>query len=1023
MNPNDSNQAPTPFDLKNLQDALPVEPKIHIDETRIAELTVLIAELGLESSSAPHEQTENWTTLTVKELVPNSERIVTGEQLLEVWRKVLDSEIQPSLTDLLCVELWASINYPDFAKSLKASKRRFTYSKTLLAIRKRVAYTLYEYARDLNWTEPVKYVSALKVARAYLRDATGHSEASRWDDYGQFAGKLGVSTVLISGFEPVPVDDANEAYEAIKLSLRFGNDPETALPYLLDAAVLRFDANQNITQLKDSLDFASNLAMGMESPSLLLSQAQARIRLGVALGQQWQFDEAERLTNRCEQIYDRRASQHLTILILRGLLSFFRSIPQSDISELTAVGLRIPFGFRYSQEVHPLLIKAAKNIFRELHRSNRTDDPMVARILADLVVNARTGLGISEEQAVEASIRYRDVPSDDRDLSFKLVRFHDQLRYANVRNCVEDRLNAICGLAALDADPRATATVRMLIAKETESSPFPTGNHLEQLAGNSGIDSPEARKLISLAIDGRYIELWRLAAESALSDANLTQIDLGGRSGVRTVGDYYGLASESLVYKQMDSLSFSRGNRRTANLSNYIEEHGLGSEYGVLFNLNTSHDGSRVVVARRYISGIPVMEYMRSANGSERVSIVSRTARFLGVINRAESEQASNQQVRKDLKTKEMGRFLKSCGVENYLETFNSWWNIVGSVDPVTRRDSHLDNWLLSEHQKIVAIDLEAIGSRPFGYDLAQMTDDHAFFEPSDWATRRQIFDAYVDEINPVASRDHCWRSYKGCVLARILWAITSPERAPQFEPGEAESRLQTYMNTVEDPELAAIARVALSSLLARRGLTSLPHANRYTTGAGRIRLSKQIAYHLRHNLDLGHDSNGWVPLDVLQRKIQNVSREEIATIATDPREPRFELAGMHIRARYGHNSALNITLTSDSSVSVATVLYHASPWVHATRILDQSDGLRPQKRARVHLSNSLDEAVANGIRGGHPLLYETTAHSVNSVLKAGTHTFLVPFVPAGGLTVVPLSSYWKHLPAIRFDDPNVSAR
>lgn len=979
---------------------------LRADEQRVAELYILLSELGLDETSSFGANAPEHKYMAIPLLVPGQSQCMIGaDSLAEIWNEILDKKITAKLSDLLFIEFWASTNYYSFNRELRQSNKGFKYSNTLLAIRKRVAYSLYEYARGLNWQQPVTYVTALKVARAYLRDSVGHAEAKKWKDFGQFSGKLGVATVLISGFELVEQKDASEAFQSIRKSLEFDNPPEHALPYFMEAAILSFNFTHDVRGLQSAIDFALGYGKSSSTSALLLSIAEATLHIALQCKDESQLQKVLLFVKQAESHTDEDVTDFLRIHILRGIVEWIR---EHDSTSSSADGLQIPFGYRTGQDLHPLLLASAKEVYREIRRTDRVNDPMVAGVLADLIVNSRKTLNISEMESLTAAVKYRE---NGLDFPSQLVTLSDRLLLASIKKDSNARLQTVIRLVQLSKDPRATAAVHMILADNIERQ-----GPLVSKGNNLKLSEAQYGRLIELSIKGDSSQLWNLAAKSALKNANLTQIDLGGRSGVQTVGDYYGLVSEKLTYKQMDRRSFERASSRAIRIKDYLETHGYSKEFGVSLNLSAMEKNASVIVARRYIQGSPLMELFAKVAYDKRLQLTIKTAKYLALINKAESELSTGIGVRKQLKTKEVGRFLKTCGIPNSKDIFDKWWDVVKDAPMVTRRDSHLDNWLLDKDGRIIAIDLEATGSRPFGYDLAQITDDHGYFKAEDWDSRKQIFNAYFCELQiREDQKELCWRSYKAGVLARRLWAITSPERAKSFEPGEAEQRLLDYTKSVKNTILADISNISLQSLLEKRGLSSLPQADKWTTGAGRIRLSKQIAYELRHDENLQRDMDGWVRIDTLREKLGGATNIEIATIATDPRETRFEINENLIRARYGHSKSIRSNTVFDYELSPDIVLFHASPWIYAKKILDDCQGLSSQTRKMVHLTESQDEAVASGIRGGHPLIYETKVKKLKKISKAGTHTYLTPSVPAVALKVLPISSYWKELPALEY--------
>lgn len=977
----------------------PLDATINVDERRREDLLDLLATVGLVGPASEQGTSPVLQQLVISKFNPFTQSSLSSQALVDSWISILDGEVNVTVTDLLFIEFWASIGYSQVRLALSGSSKRFKYTQTLFAIRRRVAFALYDYAKNLNWRQPVTFVSALKAARAYLRDAAGHSGVGSARDYGQFTGKLGVATVLIAGFEAITEEEALEAYEAIRISLEYENDATSALPYLIGAATLNFDCSSNLEQLQEALEFSQTFGLASKSIPLHLAVAQAQLRIAICTADENLLSRISSLVAGAEQRGLTRVTDFLTTKILKGIIDHLRT---RGFTGLVATQLRVPFGYRTGDDTHPLLIASAKEVFAEIRNSQRLDDPMVAELLADLVVNCRSTLGIDEVQALTAAVKYRKA---DRGRSgVGLVRAQNELELASIERDPEARLIAAESLAVIAADARYTAAAQMVLAHNVESwGPLKNDSALRGTTG-----------LVATAANGTARDLWLLASRSALENANLIRRSLGGRSSVTTVGDYYGLVTETFVFKEVPKVNYQRGSARSERIQRALAGKDLNAEFGVPAILDAKENSdSTVVLAHRFVSGTSLMELFETADATERLQLAVKAARFLGLINSIEAENVSADGVRKTLKSKEVGRFLRSCGVENYLPAFDKWWDAVKGVDNVTRKDAHLDNWLLGEGGRLIAIDWEAIGCRPVGFELAQITDDHPYFPVEDWDVRRTVFDAYLAQIDHIATVEECWRAYKAGVLARHLWAITSPERAKSFFPGQAETRLAAYARTVGDDVLASVARSALQALLDGRGLAEIPAATKNTTGSGRVRLSKKLAYLLRHRLDLERDESGWVQIAALVEVLGNVSDQEVATVATDAREARFELRGKAIRARYGHSAELKHEVLFDNTIPPEMRLYHASPWMFASEILDLQRGLQPKSRGMVHLTDSFQEAVASGVRGGHPLVFETAASRLSQVARAGELTFLTPDVPASSLRVVPMSSYWTNVPAL----------
>lgn len=169
-------------------------------------------------------------------------------------------------------------------------------------------------------------------------------------------------------------------------------------------------------------------------------------------------------------------------------------------------------------------------------------------------------------------------------------------------------------------------------------------------------------------------------------------------------------------------------------------------------------------------------------------------------------------------------------------------------------------------------------------------------------------------------------------------------------------------------------------------------------------RLGGAIAFILRHATDVELDSVGWLPLtDIITR----LAADDIhATIDDLLREvgpggnDRFELSidGTKARAFYGHsNPAVHIELIDADRAP--QYLYHATPEYNLDAILDRREGLLPQKRLYVHLSEDPMRAVQVGQRRNVPIaLFEIETKALPEPVgrtSPDSSVWLTTFVPA----------------------------
>lgn len=130
-------------------------------------------------------------------------------------------------------------------------------------------------------------------------------------------------------------------------------------------------------------------------------------------------------------------------------------------------------------------------------------------------------------------------------------------------------------------------------------------------------------------------------------------------------------------------------------------------------------------------------------------------------------------------------------------------------------------------------------------------------------------------------------------------------------------------------------------------------------------RLSRFLSYLLRHrppDYPLRFDPRGFVFWDELietvQARFPGATEEQILKVVEGPDKKRFELKEGKVRATYGHSFPVDLGL---ESVEPPENLYHGTARDLAQTIL--RDGLKPRGRQYVHLSPSVEEAVAVGSR------------------------------------------------------------
>lgn len=172
-------------------------------------------------------------------------------------------------------------------------------------------------------------------------------------------------------------------------------------------------------------------------------------------------------------------------------------------------------------------------------------------------------------------------------------------------------------------------------------------------------------------------------------------------------------------------------------------------------------------------------------------------------------------------------------------------------------------------------------------------------------------------------------------------------------------------------------------------------------------RLSRFLSFLLRHrpvDYRLNFDKYGFVSWDELiemvQRRFPEVTEEEVRIVVEGSEKKRFELKEGKVRATYGHSFPVDLGM---ESVDPPARLYHGTARDLAETIL--RDGLKPRGRQYVHLSPSLEDAIAVGKRRDpSPAILEIhsrEAHAGGVQFYCTGPLFLAKEIPAKFVTLV----------------------
>lgn len=934
------------------------------------------------------------------------------------------------LLEILLLEHWITSRPLAVARKLSPDR---SLDREIVHLRGRVALALYSRAKSVNWQEPLTFVRALRISELYLRSVLEHQHLLRAKAIGRYKGRLGVALVLQARYTDLGVQSIAEAAELLRDSIARGNTAPDAFVYLAEALLRHHDATGEAESLVEVVKLESDRDEREKSDLLGSLIAEAWFRLSQDASTIASATVCrERAGDLCSQLEKSKDPLvRCRIAIVHAFLEVTESEPASHAT-LKMRGLRTPFGTKpqvrqWKKVNRTQTLDLLRAVGRELGRTRRpVSGSRIHRSLAASISSEIAGLleGRSWREQRVAHLReavvLRSGPDGAGPLTDPESRLESALdRFDLYRSTQRSGflLEALADVLSLIEFDQAWATPLLVLAREIEAidGRVPVQVAVELRKKNFRSALP----VLAHVLTGDAKAIYSLAAERALESREIDRKHLGGRSGVYLAEDYSGIVSETFVFKPTTQLLADREASRVKLLERHLEQLGLRSRFSVPATLAQSElppddvlrrQGYEVLVARQFHHGSILPEALRASDLAVRTSVLDSVGQFLAAIQAFESSSSEcGNGMRRDLREKEVGRWLRSgLQMADWDEQFAKWWDVFGDEPhPLARKDAHPLNWLMTPGRTIVAVDFEACGWRPAGYELAQLLDDKPLLpvDKTGWKTRMHLLRRYRRALNRAGvsvEHDHMIRAWEASTAARAVGALTSPsgDAAGRLHAEELLTWIAEFSASAEIRDLATAFGRAWG---VRRGAMTVREDSRRISDARRRHLSRSMAFELRHGSTVLIDDHGWGYLasvsDALNRSGLRTSPAEVEAVASAIDEPRFEVVGKRVRARYGHTREVRISYDSGH---VPATLYHGTASINLIPVFTDGEGLQAMGRQWVHLSSDPNLALRTAERHGPGVLLAIDTEKIQGqVFPAGGPVYLTTEVPASALRIV----------------------
>lgn len=884
-------------------------------------------------------------------------------------------------------------------------------------LRHDVALALVKNAYTIRFHLGVKLSRNCSLGRDYIQSVLG-DDSSRSNrrlqrDYGKLA-------VISSRFGNASIAELKQARAYFHAVLEEEHDVAAAA-YLIESAIAEYQLGGDQTVIVDTYMWAKDFGVPVGSWSnwwlvrgeLMLHLAEASSRPEV---RQTILREADEFLRRAQINQELEITQEVRAMLLRAMVDHLQDQPDL-LDSLSLRGLRLPFGLRRRSALPEILLEASDGLAAALRPKARRGQFIYRDTLAGILTHtARASKGSRDKVVLlsEAIELRREVAGRPplRDLRSRLDQAADYLLLAEHTALSQRRLQGLTNLVQLAREFPKSPDAFVAISNEVQRNgpaPFSSGDGADPL-----------ERLISL---GDHAKILQWAAQIAISSRDFRKRELGGRGTSSTLEDPNSLSGQVFIVKQMTLDCYERDERRTRNTQDLLAVHKLETHFGVVEHVLEEslppEEGQppSVLSVRRFEQGKTLRQaladytYNEPANYSaERCrDLLSPAVDYLALFHTDPKVEKGKISTRRNILVRELGCWLRQLPLDRD-SAFAGWWELVADLPVVPRRDAHTQNWVVLSDDRLLAVDLESNGLRPLGYELAQLIDDSPVLATEDVGMRAELVERYVDAAAKYGMRFEfrdAWLGFQAAQAARAVSLLTG-DRQDHAAVRHATGLLESLTHSATDQRLKSWCERVIRAWEIKAGRAS-PDTLAHFSESHRRRISKAMAFHLRHNPEAPLDREGWIYAeelsDLLRLSGLKVDHSTLIAVAGALGEPRFQLSGdsKEIRAAYGHSLRLQpIKKTS----AVPYLLWHGTALSNLDGIFSARSGLIPGSRRHVHLSVSIEQARHVASRhSDQTVILQIDPKRVEDLFSPVAGMWLAPAVPA---RAVYLTSVWR---------------